>query len=123
MSHQSRLHTAVWSKLEASDADTAIDLSPRGSETMGNLDEVYYSFDADVSPASSLGLDSLVDKAVTEHTAKAIDKLVKDEYEVLDSEGEKIKSNKRHKKKGGNPALNMDTVDNFEDVDGDWETI
>lgn len=123
VSHQSRLHTAIWSKLEASDADTEIDLSPRGSETMGNLDEVYYSFDADASPASSLGLDNLVDKAVTEHTARAVDKLVKDEYEVLDSEGERITSNKKHKKKGGKPALNMDADNNFEDVDGDWETI
>lgn len=123
ISHQGRLYNTVFAKLEARDSDTEIDLSPRGSETLGNLDEIYYSFDADASPASSLGLDNLVEQAVTVAKAKEVERLVKDEYEVLDSEGEKIKVSKKHKKKGGKPALNMNTDDYFEDVDGDWETI
>ena len=123
VSHQGRLHNTVFAKLEARDSDTEIDLSPHGSETMGNLDEVYYSFDADASPSSSLGLDNLVEQAVTVHKAREVEKLVKDEYEVLDLEGEKVKSTKKHKKKGGASAPNIDTDDDFEDVDGDWETI
>ena len=55
--------------------------------------------------------------------AKDVERLVKDEYEVLDSECEKIEVSKKDKKKGGKPELNMDTDGHFEDVDGDWETI
>ena len=123
VAHQGRLHNTVFAKLEARDSNTEIDLSPRGSETLGNLDEIYYSFDSDASPASSLGLGNLVEQAVTVAKAKEVERLVKDEYEVLDSEGEKVKVSKKHKKKGGKPVLNMDTDDHFEDVDGDWETI
>lgn len=123
VSHQGRLHNTVFAKLEARDSATEIDLSPRGSETLGNVAEIYYSFDSDASPASSLGLDNLVEQAVTLAKVKEVERLVKDEYEVLNSEGEKVKVSKKHKKKRGKPALNMDTDDHFEDVDGDWETI
>lgn len=122
VSHQGRLHNSVFAKLEARDSDTEVDLSPRGSETLGNLDEVYYSFDADASPASSLGLDSLVDQAVTVAKAKETDRLVKDEYEVLDLDGGNIKATRRKGKKV-KPALNTDDFATIDDVDGDWETI
>lgn len=122
--HASRVHSQIYAKLEARDSDTDIDLSPRGSETLGNLDEVYYSFDADASPVSSLGLDSLVDHAEALHKAKETDKLVKDEYEVLDGEGEAVKHSKKRGKKAAKPALNnYDNFDDFEDIDGDWETV
>ena len=55
--------------------------------------------------------------------AKELKKLVKDGYEVLRSQGEKVKTSKKHKEKGGKPPLNMDTDDHFENADGDWEAI
>lgn len=122
--HASRVYSKAHAKLEARDSNTDIDISPRGSETLGNIDDVYYSFDADASPVSSLGLDNLVDLAEANYKAREIEKLVKDEYEVLDSDGENVKSGKRKGKKGGKPVLNnYSDFDELEDIDGDWETV
>ena len=83
---------------------------------------VLYSYDEDASPASSLGLESLVDAAEGRFREKEVEKLVKTEYEVLDGEGEEVKKGKRGKK---TVAVAVPVVPEVvvDDVDGDWEAI
>ncbi|OBT74372.1 hypothetical protein VF21_06806 [Pseudogymnoascus sp. 05NY08] len=56
---------------------------PRGDEA------IFYTFD-NSSPASSLGLDGLVDKAEKHFKERETERIVRAEYEVLDGEGERV---------------------------------
>ncbi len=113
-------HAGLHARLEAADDSVPFNegISPSGSDNVGD-EGVFFSFDADASPASSLGLDSLVDRAETMHREKVTEKLVKAEWEVLDDEGETVKKNKKGKKvRGGAEALR----DEY-DIEGEWETV
>ncbi|KFY79526.1 hypothetical protein V499_01501 [Pseudogymnoascus sp. VKM F-103] len=52
---------------------------------------VFYTYDSEASPASSVGLDGLVEKAERHFRERETERIVRAEYEVLDGEGEKVK--------------------------------
>lgn len=76
---------------------------------------VVYSFDKS-SPGVALGLDSLVDAAEKEWLGKETEKIVKKEWEVLDSEGEATKLKSKSKKSPTQKAAVVVDED-------DWECI
>lgn len=81
--------------------------------------EVMYSFDAESSPASSLGLESLVDRAEGAWKAKEVERVLRTEYDVVDSDGDSLRVGKGGKLSA---SFNMPMKEE-EDVDGDWETV
>jgi hypothetical protein len=130
----SRFITAQHARLECGDDDAALHPSavpPLDHDTLVGVpvagdEDIVYSFDAKASPASSLGLDNLVDAAEKHFKTRELEKIVKDEYEVLDEAGEPLQGRKL--KKAGSklagepvPVSSVKIVD--EDIDGDWETI
>lgn len=83
---------------------------------------MLYSFDAEASPASSLGLDSLVDKAEGAWRAKEVERILKTEYDVVDSDGDSLRVGKGGKL-STSFTLPRKGYEVEEDVDGDWETV
>lgn len=79
---------------------------------------VLYSFDREASPASSLGLGGLVEKAEQHFRARETERIVRGEYEVLDGEGETVRAKRKGRK--GSPKVR---VVEGADVDGDWEAL
>lgn len=138
--HNSRLAASHFAKLEARDHTLPLDL-PHSSPFSHNssIDEcqdptiapdlwpkevgdVLYSFDAEASPASSLGLDSLVDKAEGAWRAKEVERILKTEYDVVDSDGDSLRVGKGGKL-STSFTLPRKGYEVEEDVDGDWETV
>jgi len=64
---------------------------------------ITYSFDATSGPKKAVGLDALVDQAEQRFMSKETDKIVRNEYEILDVDGESVgmkmgkKSSPKHK--------------------------
>jgi hypothetical protein len=95
--------------------------SPSTSTRTSSIDSgVLYSFDAPSTPRKVVGLNSLVEKAEKEWQSRETDKIVRDEYEILDESGE-TKIMTKGKGKKGSPRLRAQVVV-VEDED-DWETI
>jgi hypothetical protein len=86
---------------------------PRGDE------EVFYTYDSNSSPASSLGLDGLVDKAEKHFAERETERIVRREYEVLDGEGERV--GRRGRGRGGDGEGLEEVVEG--EVGGAWEAI
>lgn len=84
---------------------------------------VLYSFDAPTAPRKSIGLDNLVEKAERDFLSRETDKIVRNEYEILDESGE-VKAMTKGKGKGkkGSPRQRAQVVATNEDED-DWEQI
>jgi hypothetical protein len=98
------------------------DLLPSPStSTRTSVDSgVLYSFDAPTTPRKVVGLNSLVEKAEMEWLSRETDKIVRDEYEILDERGE-VKVMAKGKGKKGSPRQRAQVV--VEDDEDDWETI
>jgi hypothetical protein len=95
--------------------------SPSTSTRTASTDSgVLYSFDAPTTPRKVVGLNSLVEKAEMEWQSRETDKIVRDEYEILDESGE-VKAMTKGKGKRGSPRQRAQIVI-VEDED-DWETI
>jgi hypothetical protein len=95
--------------------------SPSASTRNSSVDSgVLYSFDAPSTPRKVVGLNSLVEKAEMEWQSRETDKIVRDEYEILDDSGE-VKVMAKGKGKKGSPRQRAQVVV-VEDED-DWETI
>jgi hypothetical protein len=82
---------------------------------------VLYSYDAPTTPRKVVGLNSLVEKAEMEWQSRETDKIVRDEYAVLDESGE-VKVMTKGKGKKGSPRQRAQVVARDEG-DDDWETI
>lgn len=84
---------------------------------------VLYSFDAPTAPRKSIGLDNLVEKAERDFLSRETDKIVRNEYEILDESGEiKAMTKGKGKSKKGSPRQRAKVVATNEDED-DWEQI
>jgi hypothetical protein len=94
-------------------------LTPAGS-TASNDSGVLYSYDSPTTPDKVVGLNSLVEKAEMEWQNRETDKIVRDEYAVLDGSGE-VKVMTKGKGKKGSPRQRPQVV--VRDEDDDWETI
>lgn len=81
---------------------------------------MLYSFDAPSTPSKVVGLNSLVEKAEMEWQNRETDKIVRDEYEILDESGE-VKVAAKSKGKKGSPRQRAKLLV-VQDED-DWETI
>lgn len=84
---------------------------------------VLYSYDAPSTPRKVVGLNSLVEKAEMEWQSRETDKIVRDEYAVLDESGEIKVLTKGKGKKGSSPKQCAQVVERDEEDDDDWETI
>jgi hypothetical protein len=97
-------------KLEATDSSADEEIEP--AVTNEPDAQVAYSFDADRSPnKGSQILGAALDQAVERFENKETERILKDEYLVLDSDGEPVagQSNKPAK-----PARSGDDEDDFE---------
>ncbi|KFZ20971.1 hypothetical protein V502_02959 [Pseudogymnoascus sp. VKM F-4520 (FW-2644)] len=104
-----------WGEREALDDGVGLPPGvPVGDES------IFYTFDSDASPASSLGLDGLVDKAELHFKERETEKIVRAEWEVLDGEGEKV--GRRGKGKGSVDGDGGEMIIDGE-VGGAWEAI
>lgn len=100
-----------------------IPTSPAESRNPPADADVLYSFDAPTAPRKSIGLDSLVEKAERDFLSRETDKIVRNEYEILDESGE-IKVMTKGKGKKGSPRQRAKVVATNEDEDeDDWEQI
>jgi hypothetical protein len=87
----------------------------------GSLDTtIYYNYDAPSAPRKAVGLDQLVERAEREFVSRETDKIVRDEYEILDESGEVKTFTKKGKK--GSPRQRAEIVVREEEED-DWEQI
>lgn len=81
----------------ANNTETAISTAIREKD-----EGILYSFDSKIESPNAkgraVGLDSLVEQAERKWMAEQTDKIVKGEYEVLDTEGEKVSVGKKGKK-------------------------
>lgn len=78
---------------------------------------IFYTFDNNSSPASSLGLDGLVDKAERHFAERETERIVRAEYEVLDGEGERVRRRgKKERAEEGEGSVEGE-------VGGAWEAI
>ena len=103
-----------WGEREALDDGVGLPPGvPVGDES------IFYTFDSDASPASSLGLDGLVDKAEVHFKERETERIVRREWEVLDGEGERI----RRKGKGKTESVDGDVEVVEGEVGGAWEAI
>lgn len=111
----SDLTCATWRGKEALDDGVGMPPGvPVGDES------IFYTFDNDSSPASSLGLDGLVDKAELHFKERETERLVRAEWEVLDGEGERMR--RRGKGRGGEgEGMGGEEVEG--EVGGGWEAI
>jgi hypothetical protein len=99
-------------KLEAT--DSSADEEIEAVSTQEPDAEVAYSFDAERSPnKGSQILGVALDRAVERFENKETDRILKDEYLVLDSEGEPVAA---QSKKVAKPAAPHDAEDDFEFV-------
>ncbi|OBT86793.1 hypothetical protein VE02_04248 [Pseudogymnoascus sp. 03VT05] len=83
-------------------------------------EEVFYTYDSASSPASSLGLDGLVDKAEKHFAERETERIVRAEYEVLDGEGEKLRRRGKGRSVDGGEGEG-EVVEG--EVGGAWEAI
>jgi hypothetical protein len=92
-----------------------LDLISDGSLTsnVASDEGVLYSFDAKSSPREQVGLDLLVKRAEESFKNKETDKLVRNEYEMLDESGE-IVSKRKSPKNRPLPALVLDDDEEYE---------
>jgi hypothetical protein len=99
------------------------DLLPGTSATSNSSFDsgVLYSYDAPTTPRKVVGLNSLVEKAEMEWQSRETDKIVRDEYAVLDESGE-VKVMPKGKGKKGSPKQRAQLVV-ARDEDDEWETI
>jgi hypothetical protein len=97
--------------------DSSCDEDPVESTAAPEPDaEVTYSFDAAKGPThGSTVLSTALAKAVERFESTVTDKLVKDEYEVLNSEGEPIPRTPL-KKSGRRSAIHENEEDDYEFV-------
>ncbi len=93
--------------------------SSTATRTSSTDPAVIYSFDAPSTPRKAVGLNSLVEKAEMEWQSRETDKIVRDEYEILDESGE-VKVLTKGKGKKGSPKQRAQVVVDEED---DWEKI
>jgi len=112
LKQDARLDTA-----EATDssADEAVDFAPSNEYDA----DVIYSFDAERGPShGSQVLGYALSKAVEQFENKTTEKLINEEYEVLDHEGEPV-SGKRTKSdsKTNKPTIVLDEDEDYEIVD------
>jgi hypothetical protein len=96
-------------------------ISPRASRNPPPDADILYSFDAPTAPREAVGLDNLVEKAEKEFMSREIDRIVRNEYEILDESGE-VKTMTKGKGKKGSPRQQAKAVETEEDED-DWEEI
>lgn len=82
---------------------------------------VLYSFDAPTTPRRAVRLNSLIEKAEIEWESRETDKIIRNEYEILDESGE-VKVITKGKGKKSSPRQRPQVVTRVED-DDDWETI
>lgn len=85
------------------------------------IDPFVYSFDA-AGPKQSVGLDKLVDQAEEKFRSRETDQLVKNEYEILDGEGETLKSKKGKKSPTVKAEKETKTKESLLD-DDDYELV
>jgi len=83
---------------------------------------VLYSFDKKSSPSDTVGLGGLIERAEQRFREKETIKLVKSEYEVLDSDGEKEVLRKGRKDRSGGGSAMVMTAGAF-DEDDDYELV
>ena len=87
--------------------------------------QVMYSFDKAAGPAESLGLDDLIDKAEAKFWEKETDKIVKNEYEVLNDEGKVKKKRVREKdvEEDYETPNGEDVAEEYEVLDEEGEVV
>lgn len=88
------------------------------------VDGVMYSFDREASPAGEVELDGLVDRAEVRFVERETERIVKEEYEVLDGEGE-VRRKTRGRSEGGREAAEMDKIvrEEYEVLDREGEVL
>lgn len=94
----------------------------RASASVPCIDDagVLYSFDAPTTPGKRVELGGLVELAEKQWVEAQTEKMVKDDYEVLDSEGAVVQMGRGKKAKGPKKArADSDFMDDFEIVDLD----
>lgn len=98
------------------------DLLPNDSTSPRSPDEssIMYSFDAPSAPRKAVGLDGLVDKAEKEWKSRETDRIVRNEYAVLDNLGEFSVISKGKGKKSS-PRQRAQSVTSYDE--DDWERI
>jgi hypothetical protein len=83
---------------------------------------VAFSFDAPNGPSSgSKILGHALEQAVVQFEEKTTDKLVKDEYLVLDDEGEPVATGRKHGKARKHESKTSEAVDS--DADEEYEFV
>lgn len=93
-----------------SDSDDFVEDIDEGSAAPAPDADITYSYDAARGPSQgSQILGHALAKAIERYEVRVTDKLINDEYEVLDKEGESV-----HKAKGKKPAQAADADEEFE---------
>lgn len=91
---QAQRQEILREKYAASDSSADEDVaSPMAAPTPSAADVVYFSYDAHGGPShGSQILNAALAKAIDKYESKATDQIVKDEYDVLDANGEVVPS-------------------------------
>jgi len=84
--------------------------------------DILYSFDKKASPSDSIGLGGLVEKAEQRFREKETVKLIKEEYEVLDEDGEGVVLREKSGKKTS-PKVKAKVEKPLDNEDDDYELV